>query len=43
MKRKTFLAIVIPAVLIAALIVYSVLSGKEKEIVLGDRGTIWTV
>ena len=34
MKRRTLLAIVIPVVLIAALVLYSVLSGKEKEIVL---------
>jgi len=34
MKRKTLIAIVIPAVVIIALILYSVLSGKEKEIVL---------
>ena len=34
MKRKTLLAIVIPVVLLTALILYSVLSGKEKEIVL---------
>lgn len=34
MKRRTLLAIVIPAIVIAALIVFSVLSGKEKEIVL---------
>ena len=34
MKRKTLIAIVIPAVIIIALILYSVLSGKEKEIVL---------
>jgi len=34
MKRKTLLAIVIPAVVILALVLYSVLSGKEKEVVL---------
>ncbi|MFO7670867.1 MAG: efflux RND transporter periplasmic adaptor subunit [Bacteroidales bacterium] len=34
MKRKTLLAIVIPVALITALILYSVLSGKEKEVVL---------
>jgi HlyD family secretion protein len=34
MKRKTILAIAIPVTLIVALILYSVLSGKEKEIVL---------
>ncbi len=34
MKRKTLLAIVIPIMVITALIIYSVLSGKEKEIVL---------
>jgi multidrug resistance efflux pump len=34
MKRKTLLAILIPVALITALILYSVLSGKEKEIVL---------
>lgn len=34
MKRRTLLAIVIPVVLIAALVLYSALSGKEKEIVL---------
>lgn len=34
MKRKTILAIVIPVTLIVALVLYSVLSGKEKEIVL---------
>lgn len=34
MKRKTILAIVIPVVLIVALVLYSALSGKEKEIVL---------
>ncbi|MDF1575107.1 MAG: efflux RND transporter periplasmic adaptor subunit [Bacteroidales bacterium] len=34
MKKRTLIAIVIPAVIIIALILYSVLSGKEKEIVL---------
>ena len=34
MKRRTLIAIIIPAVLIGALILYSVLSGKEKELVL---------
>jgi HlyD family secretion protein len=34
MKRKTLLAILIPVVLITALILYSALSGKEKEMVL---------
>jgi HlyD family secretion protein len=34
MKRRTLLAIVIPVVLLAALILYSVLSGKEKAVVL---------
>ena len=34
MKRRTLLAIVIPATIIAALVIYSILSGKEKEIVL---------
>ncbi len=34
MKRRTLLAIIVPTVLIAALVLYSVLSGKEKEIVL---------
>ena len=34
MKRKTILAIVVPVVLIVALVLYSALSGKEKEIVL---------
>ena len=34
MKRRTLLAIVIPGVLILALVLYSVLSGKEKEVVL---------
>lgn len=34
MKRKTILAIVIPVVVIVALVLYSALSGKEKEVVL---------
>jgi multidrug resistance efflux pump len=34
MKRRTILAIAIPSTLIIALILYSVLSGKEKEVVL---------
>jgi HlyD family secretion protein len=34
MKRRTLLAILIPGVVLAALILYSVLSGKEKDIVL---------
>jgi len=34
MKKRTILAIVVPVVLIAALLLYSALSGKEKEIVL---------
>lgn len=34
MKRRTLLAIVIPVVLLTALILYSVLSGKDKAIVL---------
>jgi multidrug resistance efflux pump len=34
MKRRTLLAIVIPGVILAALILFSVLSGKEKEMVL---------
>ncbi len=34
MKKKTLIAIVIPVVIIVALVLYSVLSGKEKEIVL---------
>ncbi|MEN8157376.1 MAG: efflux RND transporter periplasmic adaptor subunit [Bacteroidota bacterium] len=34
MKRKTLIAIVIPVVLIAAMILYSILSGKEKIVVL---------
>jgi len=34
MKRKTILAIAIPVILIVALVIYSALSGKEKEVVL---------
>jgi HlyD family secretion protein len=34
MKKRTLIAIVVPSVLIVALVLYSVLSGKEKEIVL---------
>lgn len=34
MKRKTILAIVIPVVVIVALVLYSALSGQEKEIIL---------
>ena len=34
MKRRTILAIVIPVTLIVALVLYSVLSGKDKEVVL---------
>ncbi len=34
MKRRTLLAIVIPVAVILALVLYSVLSGKEKETVL---------
>ena len=34
MKKRTILAIVIPLTLIVALVLYSVLSGKEKEVVL---------
>ncbi len=34
MKKRTLLAIIVPSVLIAALVLYSVLSGKDKEIVL---------
>jgi len=34
MKRKTLLAIVIPVVVVLILVIYSVLSGKEKEVVL---------
>jgi multidrug resistance efflux pump len=34
MKKRTILAIVIPSALIIALVLYSVLSGKEKEVVL---------
>jgi multidrug resistance efflux pump len=34
MKKRTILAIVIPVALIVALVLYSALSGKEKEVVL---------
>ncbi|MCD4710833.1 MAG: efflux RND transporter periplasmic adaptor subunit [Bacteroidales bacterium] len=34
MKKRTILAIVVPSVLIIALVLYSALSGKEKEVVL---------
>lgn len=34
MKRRTLIAIVIPVVVLTALILFSVLSGKEKEMVL---------
>ncbi len=34
MKKRTLIAIVVPSVLIIALVLYSVLSGKEKEVVL---------
>lgn len=34
MKRRTILAIAIPVALIVALVLYSALSGKEKEVVL---------
>lgn len=34
MKKRTLLAIVVPVTLIVALVLYSVLSGKEKEVVL---------
>ena len=34
MKKRTILAIVVPTVLIVALVIYSALSGKEKEVVL---------
>ncbi len=34
MKRRTLIAIVVPVALIAALVLYSMLSGKDKEIVL---------
>ncbi len=37
MKRKTLIAIIVPVVLITAMILYSALSGKEKEIVLETR------
>ena len=34
MKKRTIIAIVVPTVLIVALVLYSALSGKEKEVVL---------
>jgi HlyD family secretion protein len=34
MKKRTILAIVVPIVLIVALVIYSAVSGKEKEVVL---------
>jgi len=34
MKRRTLIAIIVPVLLLAALILYSILSGKEKEMVL---------
>ncbi len=34
MKKRTILAIVVPVVLIVALVLYSALSGKDKEVVL---------
>jgi HlyD family secretion protein len=34
MKRRTIIAIVVPVVLLTALVLYSVLSGKEKEVVV---------
>jgi multidrug resistance efflux pump len=37
MKRRTLIAIIVPVALIAALILYSVLSGKDKEIVLETK------
>ena len=37
MKKRTILAIAIPSVLIIALVLYSVLSGKEKEVVLETK------
>ena len=37
MKKRTILAIVVPVVLIVALVLYSALSGKEKEIVLETK------
>jgi multidrug resistance efflux pump len=37
MKKRTILAIVIPVVVIVALVLYSALSGKEKEVVLETR------
>ena len=37
MKKRTIIAIVVPVVLIAALVLYSALSGKEKEVVLETK------
>ena len=34
MKRRTLIAIIVPSVLITALILYSIMSGKEKDIIL---------
>jgi len=37
MKKRTIIAIVVPTVLIVALVLYSALSGKEKEVVLETK------
>ncbi len=37
MKKRTILAIAIPAILIVAMVLYSALSGKEKEVVLETK------
>ena len=37
MKKRTILAIAIPVILIVALVLYSALSGKEKEVVLETK------
>ena len=37
MKRRTLIAIIVPVLLITAMILYSALSGKEKEVVLETR------
>ncbi|MEN8228505.1 MAG: efflux RND transporter periplasmic adaptor subunit [Bacteroidota bacterium] len=37
MKRKTLIAILVPVVLIAALVFYSAMSGKEKDVVLETK------
>ena len=37
MKKRTILAIVVPVVVIVALVLYSALSGKEKEVVLETK------